>query len=83
MVCESWAARELWLLSAVSQGSACLTGKIRRVAFKMKVAVTAAVTENHVEITLEHSFNSTTKRGQAHNMLFNLAHTVSCTSTVQ
>ena len=53
MVCASWAARELWHLSVVSQGSACLTGKMtRELTFKMKLLVSTVVATNYMEIKL-------------------------------
>lgn len=73
MVCESWAARELWHLSVVSQGSACLAGKMKReLPFKMKVLVSTVFTTNNTEIKLginywkmKHYFITTLECGQA------------------
>ena len=69
MVCASWAARELWHLSVVSQGSACLTGKMtRELTFKMKLLVSTVVATNYMEIKLgicywkrKRCFNTTLK----------------------
>lgn len=72
MVCGSWAARELWHLSVVSQGSACLTVKMNReLTFKIKVLVSTVAATNYMGIKLgihywkmKHCFNTTLECGQ-------------------
>lgn len=78
MVCESWAARELWLLSAVSQGSACLARKSERESCIQnercginsggrKSLAAGNSSEESDSLTYTVSIHPQTKCGQAHN----------------